>query len=200
MSKRIYVGNLPFNATEDEVRALFAAYGEVESVHLVTDRETGRPRGFGFVEMPASAADAALEALKEASSVAALCRSTKRARAKAAAFPSSVRAARADSGGTEDGRGRVAFGAPAFLVAIVAGREDFLRAAAQPDERPCLALLRIGVDVGRADPCRSSRTSCAGSCCPPLPSPFAYSKPMRFLSSLLIFSLMREPLPMCRTE
>jgi len=64
MSKRIYVGNLPFNATEDEVRALFAAYGEVESVNLVTDRETGRPRGFGFVEMPASAADAALEALK----------------------------------------------------------------------------------------------------------------------------------------
>ncbi len=47
----IYVGNLPFSATEDEVRSLFSTYGEVSRVHLVTDRETGRPRGFGFVEM-----------------------------------------------------------------------------------------------------------------------------------------------------
>lgn len=51
MSKRIYVGNLPFSATEDEVRDLFSEYGSVESVNLITDRETGRPRGFGFVEM-----------------------------------------------------------------------------------------------------------------------------------------------------
>lgn len=51
MSKRIYVGNLPFSATDDEVRDLFSPYGEVASVHLVQDRETGRPRGFGFVEM-----------------------------------------------------------------------------------------------------------------------------------------------------
>ena len=56
MSK-IYVGNLPFTATEDAVRALFAQHGTVESVALMTDRETGRPRGFGFVEM--SRADAA---------------------------------------------------------------------------------------------------------------------------------------------
>ena len=63
MSKRIYVGNLPFNATEDEVRALFAEYGEVESVHLVTDRETGRPRGFGFVEMPKADAARAIQNL-----------------------------------------------------------------------------------------------------------------------------------------
>ena len=47
----IYVGNLPFTATEDEVREAFAAYGEVLSVKLINDRETGRPRGFGFVEM-----------------------------------------------------------------------------------------------------------------------------------------------------
>ena len=45
MSKRIYVGNLPFSATEDEVRELFEPFGAVESVHLVTDRDTGRPRG-----------------------------------------------------------------------------------------------------------------------------------------------------------
>jgi RNA recognition motif-containing protein len=61
--KKIYVGNLPFTATEDEVRALFAEHGEVESVALITDRETGRPRGFGFVEMAPDAADAAIKAL-----------------------------------------------------------------------------------------------------------------------------------------
>ena len=48
---KIYVGNLAFSATEDEIRALFAEHGNVESVSLITDRETGQPRGFGFVEM-----------------------------------------------------------------------------------------------------------------------------------------------------
>jgi len=62
MSKKIYVGNLPFSATEDEVRELFAEHGAVDSVSLITDRETGRPRGFGFVEM-SSGADEAIEAL-----------------------------------------------------------------------------------------------------------------------------------------
>ncbi len=47
----IYVGNLSFEATEDEVRGLFEEHGEVLKVNIVTDRETGRPRGFGFVEM-----------------------------------------------------------------------------------------------------------------------------------------------------
>jgi RNA recognition motif-containing protein len=61
--KKIYVGNLPFSATEDQVRTLFAEHGEVESVALITDRETGRPRGFGFVEMAPDAADAAIKAL-----------------------------------------------------------------------------------------------------------------------------------------
>jgi RNA recognition motif-containing protein len=50
MSK-IYVGNLPFTATEDSVRELFAAHGTVDSVALINDRDTGQPRGFGFVEM-----------------------------------------------------------------------------------------------------------------------------------------------------
>jgi RNA recognition motif-containing protein len=54
---KLYVGNLPFTATEESVRALFAAHGSVEKVSLITDRDTGRPRGFGFVEM--SNADAA---------------------------------------------------------------------------------------------------------------------------------------------
>ncbi len=47
----IYVGNLSFDASESDVRALFEAHGTVDKVNLVTDRETGRPRGFGFVEM-----------------------------------------------------------------------------------------------------------------------------------------------------
>ena len=63
MAKKLYVGNLPFSATEDEIRELFGQHGEVESVELLTDRETGRPRGFGFVQMADSAADAAMAAL-----------------------------------------------------------------------------------------------------------------------------------------
>ncbi len=63
MAKNIYVGNLPWSCTEDEVRDAFAAYGEVISVRLIEDRETGRPRGFGFVEMEDEAADKAIEAL-----------------------------------------------------------------------------------------------------------------------------------------
>lgn len=55
MGTRLYVGNLPFSANEDEIRELFAQKGRsVEEVKLVTDRETGRPRGFGFVEMASS--------------------------------------------------------------------------------------------------------------------------------------------------
>ena len=56
MAKKLYVGNLPFSATEDEVRELFAKHGTVLSVNLITDRDTGRPRGFGFVEMEDPAA------------------------------------------------------------------------------------------------------------------------------------------------
>ncbi len=48
----IYIGNLSFNTTEDGIRQAFEAYGEVTSVNIITDRDTGRPRGFGFVEMP----------------------------------------------------------------------------------------------------------------------------------------------------
>ena len=62
MSK-IYVGNLPFSADEAAVRALFSQHGTVESVALPTDRETGRPRGFGFVEMPQADSARAIQAL-----------------------------------------------------------------------------------------------------------------------------------------
>jgi RNA recognition motif-containing protein len=62
MSK-LYVGNLPFTATEDTVRALFAEHGTVEKISLVNDRDTGRPRGFGFVEMSNEDASRAMQAL-----------------------------------------------------------------------------------------------------------------------------------------
>jgi len=52
--KNIFVGNLSFNTTEDELRQLFVAYGQVERVSIMTDRDTGRSRGFGFVEMSSS--------------------------------------------------------------------------------------------------------------------------------------------------
>lgn len=61
--KSLYVGNLPFTATEDELRSLFAGYGTVESLRLVTDRETGQPRGFGFVEMADNEAARAIQGL-----------------------------------------------------------------------------------------------------------------------------------------
>ena len=60
---KIYVGNLPFSATDQDVRALFEAHGEVQSVALINDRDTGRPRGFGFVEMSSADAQSAIQAL-----------------------------------------------------------------------------------------------------------------------------------------
>jgi RNA recognition motif-containing protein len=64
LSKKIYVGNLPFSTTDAELRRLFEQHGEVSSVNLIMDRETGRPRGFGFVEMSdESCASTAIQAL-----------------------------------------------------------------------------------------------------------------------------------------
>ena len=65
--KNIFVGNLSFGASEDAVRALFEAYGTVERVSIATDRDSGQPRGFGFVEMPnANEAQAAIAGLQNA--------------------------------------------------------------------------------------------------------------------------------------
>lgn len=60
---RLYVGNLPFSATEESLRALFSKHGTVEKVSLITDRDTGRPRGFGFVEMSSADAQRAIQGL-----------------------------------------------------------------------------------------------------------------------------------------
>jgi len=63
---RIYVGNLSYQANEDELRELFEPYGEVAEVNVITDRDTGRSRGFAFVEMPnAQEGAAAIEALDQ---------------------------------------------------------------------------------------------------------------------------------------
>jgi RNA recognition motif-containing protein len=62
----IYVGNLSYGVTEDELRNAFGAFGEISSVSLITDKFSGQSKGFGFVEMPNNAeADAAIKALNE---------------------------------------------------------------------------------------------------------------------------------------
>ena len=62
MTKRIYVGNLPFTTNDEGLRELFSEYGNVEKTQVITDRETGRSRGFGFVEM-SSGGDEAIDTL-----------------------------------------------------------------------------------------------------------------------------------------
>ncbi|MGD9693347.1 MAG: RNA recognition motif domain-containing protein [Phycisphaerales bacterium] len=65
--KKIYVGNLPFSVNDDQLREMFEEHGEVASANIVMDRETGRPRGFGFVEMSdPAAADNAIAAMNGA--------------------------------------------------------------------------------------------------------------------------------------
>jgi RNA recognition motif-containing protein len=64
MTQKVYVGNMSYNTTESTLRTLFAEYGEIESVNLITDRDTGRPKGFAFVEMATEqAAQAAISGL-----------------------------------------------------------------------------------------------------------------------------------------
>jgi RNA recognition motif-containing protein len=60
---KLFIGNLPFSATEESVRALFAPHGTIESLALINDRDTGRPRGFGFIEMSNADASKAMQAL-----------------------------------------------------------------------------------------------------------------------------------------
>lgn len=64
----LYIGNLPFTITEADIKTTFEAFGEVESINLITDKYTGQSKGFGFIEMPQnSAADAAIKALNGSS-------------------------------------------------------------------------------------------------------------------------------------
>ena len=63
MSKKIYVGNIPFTATETQVREMFEEHGSVDSIAWITDRDTGRFRGFAFIEMEDEGANSAIQAL-----------------------------------------------------------------------------------------------------------------------------------------
>ena len=63
MTQKLYVGNLSYNTTESKLRDLFGEFGEIESVNMITDRETGRPKGFAFVEMASN--EAAQKAISE---------------------------------------------------------------------------------------------------------------------------------------
>ena len=65
MHKKLFVGNLPYDATADELREMFSQYGRVMSATIASDRETGQPRGFGFVEL-AEGAEEAIQALNQA--------------------------------------------------------------------------------------------------------------------------------------
>lgn len=65
MQKKLFVGNLPYDATADELRTMFSTYGRVLSATIASDRETGQPRGFGFVEL-AEGAEEAIQALNQA--------------------------------------------------------------------------------------------------------------------------------------
>ena len=61
---RLYIGNMSYDTTEDRLRTVFENYGAVESINLIADRETGRPKGFGFIEMPTDEeANAAIEGI-----------------------------------------------------------------------------------------------------------------------------------------
>lgn len=98
----IFVGNMAFSMTEQDLRALFAPYGVVDRVNIITDRETGRPRGFGFVEMPDDqAAQAAIAAL-HGKEVAGRALNVNEARQREERGPR--------SGGVRDGRARGAGG------------------------------------------------------------------------------------------
>ena len=65
LSKKVYVGNLSFDATEEQVSEMFAQYGKVDSIAMITDRDSGRFRGFCFIEMEDSAANAAIKGLND---------------------------------------------------------------------------------------------------------------------------------------
>ncbi len=101
MEKKLYVGNISYNATEDEMRELFSKCGEVLSVKIITDPHTGRAKGFGFVEM-ASEADAK-KAIAELNGTMSADRTITVAEAK----PQQPRERRSFGGG---GRGRESFG------------------------------------------------------------------------------------------
>lgn len=103
--KNLYVGNLTFSTTENDLREMFAPYGAVERVSLVTDRDTGRSRGFGFVEMSSDAeAAAAISALNGKDS-GGRALTVNEARPKTERSGGGGRGGRSGGGGRDDYRG-----------------------------------------------------------------------------------------------
>lgn len=104
--KNIFVGNLDFNTSEDDLRQLFAAYGQVDRVSIMTDRDTGRSRGFGFVEMTnAEEGEKAIAALNN-SQVGGRAINVNEARPKVERAGGGGRDRGGDRGGGGGGRGR----------------------------------------------------------------------------------------------
>ena len=96
----IYVGNLSYDATEDDIKQAFSQHGEVSTVNMIMDRETGRPRGFAFVEMPNS--DEAQKAIQDVNETEIAGRAVKVNEAK----PKSDRRGGGGGGGGRGGRDR----------------------------------------------------------------------------------------------
>jgi len=116
---RIYVGNLPFSTTEDSLRATFEAHGQVESASIVIDRETGRSRGFGFVEMRNdSEAQAAITASTASPWMAARSSSTRPSPVR----PAAVAAAVSGAAAVVAAAAVSGVGAAAAVVAAAAGK------------------------------------------------------------------------------
>ena len=118
--KNLFIGNLSFQTTESDLRALFEPFGQITRVHLATDRETGRARGFGFIEMANDAEAAKAIAALDGKDLGGRNIKVNEARPK----ERSAGAPRGNSGGGGGGRGR----GPSF------SNENYTEAARQPRE------------------------------------------------------------------
>ena len=121
--KNLFVGNMNFQTTEGDLRALFEPFGQVARVHIATDRETGRSRGFAFVEMPNDAEAAKAMAALDGKDVGGRNLKVNEARPREAGAPRGPRTGGGNSGGREGGRGRGGY-----------SNEDYREAARQPRE------------------------------------------------------------------
>jgi cold-inducible RNA-binding protein len=121
--KNLFVGNMNFQTTEGDLRALFEPFGQVARVHIATDRETGRSRGFAFVEMPNDAEAAKAMAELDGKDVGGRNLKVNEARPREAGGPRGPRTGGGNSGGREGGRGRGGY-----------SNEDYREAARQPRE------------------------------------------------------------------
>lgn len=128
--KNLFVGNMSFQTTESEIRALFEPFGQITRVHVVTDRETGRARGFAFVEMPNDAEAAKAIAGLDGKEVGGRNIKVNEARPKERSGPPSGGGGRGGSGGGRGGSGSGGSGGGRGRFS----NEDYREAARQPRE------------------------------------------------------------------